>query len=66
MDPKFPHVHVQLTNEDGNAFRIMARVQRALTDGGVPAADIASYVSDAMAEDYDHLLQVTMQTVSTS
>lgn len=66
MEPKFPEIHVKLTGEDGNAFRIMGRVQRALTQGGATPRDVADYVTAAMSGDYDNLLQVTMGTVSTS
>ena len=37
---KYPDVEVQLVGEDGNAFAIMARVQRALRQHGVPKDEI--------------------------
>lgn len=61
---KFPQVHVQLTGEDGNAFFIIGRVVKEMRRAGVSAEAIAEYQKDAMSGDYDHLLQVTMQTVN--
>jgi hypothetical protein len=66
MGPKFPEVEVQLTGEDGNAFFILARVSKAMKDAGVDKADIAAYKDEAIKGDYDHLLQTTMATVTTS
>jgi hypothetical protein len=64
MKPKFPHVVVNLTENDGNAFFIMGRVTQALRRAGVPKEDIDSYTDQATSGDYDHLLQVTMATVA--
>lgn len=64
MDVKFPHVEVQLTGEDGNAFFIMGRVSRAMRKAGISQEDIDLYHEEATAGDYDNLLQVTMRTVT--
>ncbi len=63
--PKYPHVVVQLVGEDGNAFGIMGRVNAALRRGGVPKEE-ADAVRDSMlrADNYDHLLQIVMATVT--
>jgi hypothetical protein len=61
---KFPKVHVDLVGEDGNAFAILGRVSRAMRQAHVPLVDIEEYHKEATSGDYDHLLQVTMQTVS--
>lgn len=65
MEPKFPHVTVKLTEMDGNPFLIMTRVRRAMKDANVAKEDIDAYTADATSGNYDHLLQVTMQTVET-
>ena len=62
--PKYDHVTVQLTGEDGNAFAIMARVRAAMRRAGVSAADIEAYTAEAKSGDYDNLLRVTMETVN--
>lgn len=63
-DPKFPHVHVELVGQDGNAFSIMGRVMRAMRRAGCTPEEVAAYQAEATSGDYDHLLQVTMCTVS--
>jgi len=55
--PKFD-VEVQLTGEDGNAFAIMGRVRRALRKAGASVEEIATYVEESTAGDYDNLLNV--------
>lgn len=60
----FPHVTVQLTGEDGNAFAILGKVQKAMRRAGIGEADVKAYMDAATAGDYDHLLAVTMRTVN--
>ena len=61
--PQYPHVSVQLTGMDGNAWGILARVSRALRDAGVPTPKVEEYNEEAMAGDYNNLLRVTMEWV---
>jgi len=63
MKVKFPHVKVQLTGKDGNAFFILGSVTKAMRRAKVSQEDIDAYMSEATAGDYNHLLRVTMQTV---
>jgi hypothetical protein len=63
MDVKFPHIHVQLVGEDGNAYSILGRVRAAMKRAGCTPEQIDEYTNDAMSGDYDHLLQITLQTV---
>jgi hypothetical protein len=60
---KHPEVFVQLTGEDGNAFRILGATEKALRKGGVPEKEVKEYMTDAMSGDYDNLLRVTMDWV---
>jgi hypothetical protein len=66
MDIEFPHVHVQLSGTDSNAYSIIARVTKALRSAGHrDQAD--DFARDAMNRDsYDALLQLTMRTVHVS
>ena len=64
--PKFPHVEVQLSGEDGNAFFIISRTRRAMRKAGVVQSEIDAYQAEASSGDYDHVLRTTMATVSTS
>lgn len=56
-------VEVKLVGEDGNAFAIIGRVQRALRKAGASEGDVNEYLDEAMDGDYDHLLQTTMEWV---
>jgi len=66
IDIKYPEVEVDLAGEDGNAFSIMGRVQRAMRRAGVPAGEIEAYLKEAGSGDYDHLLATTMRWVYTN
>lgn len=60
---KYPDVSVTLIGEDGNAFAILGKVQKALKQAGVPAEEVKEYMDEAMSGDYDNLLRVTTETV---
>jgi hypothetical protein len=66
MTTRYPNVTVVLCGEDGNAFSIMGRVSRALRRAGASDAEIAAYISEATAGDYNDLLQTTMKWVEVS
>lgn len=61
-EPIYPRIKVQLTGEDGNAFMIMARVRRALERAGY-RDEAKQFMEEAMAGDYDHLLQTCFKWV---
>lgn len=61
--PKYPHIQVQLSDRDGNAFAIMARVSRALRREGVPSSEVNAYTSESLRGDYDHMIQTAMKWV---
>lgn len=54
---------VELINNDGNAFSIIARTRKALRTAGYSAEDIKKYETEAMSGDYDKLIRVTMDWV---
>ena len=64
MEPKFPHVEVELVGQDGNAFAILGNVQRAMRQADVDKADIDEMMAEAQTGDYNHLLQTVMATVA--
>jgi len=64
MEPKFPHVEVELVGQDGNAFAILGNVQRAMRQADIDKADIDKMMAEAMSGDYNHLLQTVMATVA--
>jgi hypothetical protein len=62
-DILFPNVTVKLTGNDGNAFAILGKVQKALKRAGEKDA-ANDFMQEAMSGDYDHLLQTAMKYVS--
>ena len=65
MAIKYPHVKVNLSGEDGNAFFIIGRVRKALRRAGVSDEEIELFTEEVRSGDYDHLLQTVMRTVET-
>ena len=67
MEPmriKYPDIEVTLIGEDGNAFAIMGRVQRALKENGVPKEEIEQYLKESQSGDYDNLLVTATRWVT--
>lgn len=56
-------VEVALTENDGNAFSIMAQVRKALKRAGATPEEISEYATESMSGDYDNLLRVAMKWV---
>ena len=63
MEPKYPDIEVELSSQDGNAFMIIGRVQRALRKAGVDKEEITRYVNEATSGDYDNVIQTTARWV---
>lgn len=61
--PKYPDVVVHLVGENSNAFNIMGLVARAMCEAGVPNAEVAKYMKESMASDYDNLLVTALKWV---
>ncbi len=61
MTPKHPHITVALTGHDGNAFVILNRCRKAAREADVSDGEIAAFIAEAMAKDYDHLLHTAMR-----
>lgn len=55
---------VKLIGENGNAFSILARVDRALREAGATPEERNEYMDEAMSGSFEELLRVTMQWVS--
>ena len=64
--PRYPDVHVQLSEMDGNGFVIIGRTRTALRRHGVPHEEIEEFSSEATSGDYDNLLQTVMRWVDVS
>jgi hypothetical protein len=61
--PKYPDVHVRLIGEDGNAFAIVGRVQKAMRSSGISEDEIDLFRREAFAGNYDQLLQTCLEWV---
>ena len=57
-------VTVDLKGVDGNAFNIIGVCSKAMRQAHVPAADAKAINDEAMAGDYDHLLQTYMRALN--
>jgi hypothetical protein len=64
MNPLFPEITVKLLGEDGNAFYILGKVQKAMKKAGIPRENINKFMDEAMSGDYDHLLRTVMVYVN--
>jgi hypothetical protein len=64
MNQKFPHIKVRLFAKD-SPFAILGRTIKAMRSAGVEQAEIDSYTKEATSGDYNKLLAVTAQWVST-
>jgi len=60
---KYPHVHVKLVGQDGNAFFIIGRVSAALRKAGVPEDVRKQFSAEAKSGDYNNLLATCMKWV---
>jgi hypothetical protein len=60
--PKFPDVTVRLVGSDGNAFAVLGAVQRAMRKAGHDD-QVAEFMAEATAGDYDGLLRTCMKWV---
>jgi hypothetical protein len=60
---RYPEIEVELVGQDGNAFAILGKVQKALRRAHVSEEEIKEYYDEATAGDYNHLLRTTMDWV---
>jgi hypothetical protein len=61
MQTKYPDIAVKLVGEDGNAYNILGRCQRAMRDAGLPQDERDAFFAEATSGNYDHLLQTAMR-----
>lgn len=59
-EPKFPHLHLRLSGEDGNLGAIMARGSRLLKADGEPQSVIGAWRLALMAGTYEDALRTCM------
>lgn len=56
INPKYPEVSIKLVGEDGNAFAILGRCQRAARKAGIPSEEITNFMNEAKSGSYVDLL----------
>lgn len=62
---RHPEIKVQLSGAtDGNASVILGAVNRAMQRSGIASTEIDEFNAEAMAGDYDHLVQTCMKWVT--
>lgn len=61
--PKYPNVKVKLTGQDGNAFNLLAIMQREMRRAGIEQSEVEAFFEEATDGDYDHLLATCMKWV---
>ncbi len=63
---KYPHIKVQLTGGDGNAFFIISKVRVALKKHKVDSEEIKKFLAEATSGDYNTVLATCMKWVDVS
>ena len=61
---KYPNITVRLVGDDGNAFYILGKVQKALKRNNIPEEEIDKFMEEAKSGDYNHLLNTCMEWVN--
>lgn len=62
-DVRYPHISVQLTGQDGNAFAVLGAVSKAMRRAGCTPDEVKEFQAEAMSSDYDNLLATAMRYV---
>lgn len=62
--PKYPHVEIELSGQDGNAFSMIARTARGLRAALVDADEINEFREEAASGDYDNVLATIAKWVT--
>ena len=63
MSNPITDVHVDFSNQDGNAFAILGTVSKSMKRAGIEKEIIDQFYKDATSSDYDHLLEVVSEYV---
>ena len=61
MTPRYPDITVDLIGHAGNAFTVLGRCRKTAREAGLSEDEIATFMTEATAGDYDHLLQTAMR-----
>jgi hypothetical protein len=61
--PRYLQARVRLVGEDGNALAILGRPKRTLVRVGASERDVAAFLREATAGNYDRLLGTVLRWV---
>lgn len=61
IEPKYPHVTVELIGNDSNAMNILGNCTRTARLEGVPQEELDIFFEEATSGNYDHLIQTCMR-----
>lgn len=61
MTPKYPHIEVQLSGEDGNAYAIVGRCRQAGRRAGLSQEELSLFINEAFSSDYDNVIATAMR-----
>lgn len=64
LEPKYPHIIVQITGKDGNAFSILGNVGAAMRKNNILQEEREMFYNEATSGDYNHLLQTCTKWVT--
>jgi hypothetical protein len=62
---KYPQVRVSLAGAEGNVFKILELVRKAMKKAKLPAEAYEHFRLEATRADYDHLIDTVTQWVTT-
>jgi len=60
MSVKYPKIKVKLVGQDSNAFFVLSRCGKAMWNAGLSKEERDTFMKEATAGNYDHLLQTCM------
>ena len=63
-DPKYPEIVVNLSECDGNAYMLMAKVRKALKRGGISEDEQNAFTEEAKSGDYFNVIDTCEKWVT--
>lgn len=61
---KYPHIHVRLVGQNGNALNLIGLVKQGLREGGVSREECDVFMKEAMAGGYTNVLMTCTRWVT--
>jgi len=61
MKVKYPQIQVTLVGQDGNAYAVLGACTKAMKRNNISKEEQTTFLDEATAGDYDHLLQTAVK-----